>query len=824
MTNPVDIAIIIPVWHHPALVSEVIASCLAQENAPRFQIIVVNDGCDFPETISVLTGWHASHPDKITVLTQQNQGLSAARNTGINFALKNHADLRGIYFLDADNLLEPDALALFARLLSSPDPAGWFYPQFDMFGLASNRNTGGKFSLSRLAFSNYCDAGSLVRRAVFDSGLRFDETLKSGFEDWDFWLGAAALGFDGTPVTQTFLGYRKRPDSMLSSAHQEADRLFNMLKQKHKWLFSGYNLNNNWLQEWPRFTLISTDIDAKNLSRITHDFFNWRARPFESDFPPVLIFYAPEVFAKLDDLKMLDSVLYQLEGALRDTPIAGVQVRTKSGNIGFEHLQTRPDGTGTMLEDCGIIALSRHHLDESLKMDGMIEMITYMIGDVLVSKYELTVPDDISVPESALGALVNLASELSESPLIQMGKSELRNWRQPAEIIWPNAIAHEISQENAGRPRIAPKTEGRQVGFVLPIFRFGGVEKCVVALARELTQQGITCHLFIAGIDGAAATGWMYEPFETVSILSDTRLLDWRGDIYLGTTGAAKPDDRLLGDLIGPLTALDVVVNCGTGMLHHGVSALRKRGIKTITWEHLTEETPYGRTVGTPFIALAHEAGYDHIATCSNALADRLAGHGVPRGKLLPLPNGPGFPAQISPDRALTTGPLRVGFLGRFDAQKGFDRFIEIAINLRGKNFYFSVRGGSILEEAVATAPDWMQSGPPILEPAEIAAFLRELDVLVMPSRNEGLPLTILEAQRAGVVVLASDVGAVSEAISDTKTGILLPADTVIDSAIRWLISLENDRPKLLKMAQNAAGRPDNWAKNACAFVKAVFE
>ncbi len=314
----------------------------------------------------------------------------------------------------------------------------------------------------------------------------------------------------------------------------------------------------------------------------------------------------------------------------------------------------------------------------------------------------------------------------------------------------------------------------------------------------------------------------MYEPFDTVSIITDPRLRDWRGATYLGTTGAAKPDDRLFGDILGPLTAMDAVVNCGTGMLHHGATALRSKGVKTVSWEHLTEQTPYGRSVGTPFVALAHEAGYDFIATCSNALANRMAGHGVPHNKLLPLPNGPGFPDKPVL-RSAHNGPLRVGFLGRFDSQKGVDRFVEIATALQGEKFAFSVCGAGILEGEV-DFPIWLPVAPPVHSPVEIAALLAGIDILILPSRNEGLPLTILEAQRAGVVVLCSDVGAVSEAIDHQITGVLLPENTVTESAISWLQKLQSNPQQRADIAQNAAGKPDNWALNASNFISAVFD
>ncbi len=837
MSLSASIAVIIPVWHHSALVSEAVASCLDQS---ALHIILVNDGCDYAQTRDTLAGWAARHPDRITLLTRPNGGLSAARNTGIDSALAHMPALKGLYFLDADNRLDPHAGTLFKTLLASADPAGWFYPQFDMFGVEQNRNNGGDFALSRLAFSNYCDAGSLVRRAVFDTGLRFDTDFRAGYEDWDFWLSCARDGFHGAPVKTAFLRYRKRPESMLSGAHRTAIALQAQLAAKHGWLFNTHRLTDAWLAEFPRFAFF--DKTGVTLSALPEGadpvapadyarrFFATLINPFESALPDTLVFAKPGAFAHLQRYKLLESVLYQLEGALRHTPFAGV--RFSSGDLSVAPLPVQRDTTGELLEGCDILMLSRHHLAAALAAGDTGEMIEYLVAGVLLETLAVSLPEPFSHDGSPLGDMVEVAGTLSLSPYVELGKDALTNWRAPADVHWPDGVAREVVAHNAGRPALRPKPAGRHVGFVLPVFRFGGAEKCVVALAAELQKSGITCHLYIYGTDRAAAADWLIAPFETIHMLTDAQLRNWDGGTYLGTWGSARPDDQVLGDMTGPLTGLDAVVNCGSGALTHALGSLRARGIKTLTWEHLTEQTPYGRSFGTPYLAVAHEAAYDTILTCSNQLADRIAGQGVPRAKLLPLPNGPGFPdvkataqkaAHPKGQRGQRLDILRVGFLGRFDRQKGIDRFIDIATRLRDLPFSFSVRGGAVMASETVSIPDWIDSGPPLYDPAELAAFYAGIDVLVLPSRGEGLPLTILEAQRAGVVPLASDVGAVAEAIEHGVNGLLLPPDRVVEAAVEHLRELAVTAQTLSALRKGMRAKPDQWQQNARSFTRNVF-
>src|SRR3954462_7755850 len=65
---------------------------------------------------------------------------------------------------------------------------------------------------------------------------------------------------------------------------------------------------------------------------------------------------------------------------------------------------------------------------------------------------------------------------------------------------------------------------------------------------------------------------------------------------------------------------------------------------------------------------------------------------------------------------------------------------------------------------------------PPVQDPAGLDALYAWADLLVLPSRFEGVPLVILEAQRMGCAVAATDVGAVAEIVTDGADGVLVPA------------------------------------------------
>jgi glycosyltransferase involved in cell wall biosynthesis len=86
----------------------------------------------------------------------------------------------------------------------------------------------------------------------------------------------------------------------------------------------------------------------------------------------------------------------------------------------------------------------------------------------------------------------------------------------------------------------------------------------------------------------------------------------------------------------------------------------------------------------------------------------------------------------------------------------------------------------------------------------ELPKYYAQAQVLVVPSAYEGLPLVVLEAMRSGLPVVASNVGAISEALVDGENGYLVEVDRPDLVAVRCVELLE-DRGLRRRIAQNSA-------------------
>ena len=105
------VSIIIPCYNAAPWIEETIRSALAQTHADR-EIIVIDDG----STDDSLRHARKYESREVRVVTQRNAGASAARNHGLRLATGDF-----IQFLDADDLLAPEKIAIQVRELTSND-------------------------------------------------------------------------------------------------------------------------------------------------------------------------------------------------------------------------------------------------------------------------------------------------------------------------------------------------------------------------------------------------------------------------------------------------------------------------------------------------------------------------------------------------------------------------------------------------------------------------------------------------------------------------------------------------------------------------------
>lgn len=182
-------------------------------------------------------------------------------------------------------------------------------------------------------------------------------------------------------------------------------------------------------------------------------------------------------------------------------------------------------------------------------------------------------------------------------------------------------------------------------------------------------------------------------------------------------------------------------------------------------------------------MALKH---FDAVAAVSDAVAEQLLAYGVPAEKIRTIANGIDVSAfeQSSPHSAISWNANKViGMVARLDMQKGFEYLLQAVRNLRETNEFTVVIVGDgpdrkVIEDLVK---QYGLESSVILagQQSDMPSIYAAIDIFVLPSLNEGLPMTILEAMAASKPVIATRVGAIPNVIHDGENGLLVnPQDS----------------------------------------------
>jgi glycosyltransferase involved in cell wall biosynthesis len=150
-----------------------------------------------------------------------------------------------------------------------------------------------------------------------------------------------------------------------------------------------------------------------------------------------------------------------------------------------------------------------------------------------------------------------------------------------------------------------------------------------------------------------------------------------------------------------------------------------------------------------------------------------------------------------------------IGCVARFHEQKGHLYLVTAAANLvrRHPRLRFVLVGDGVTRRSVEARVRTLNLAPYfhfLGQRDDVPALLAAIDILALPSRYEGLPLSVLEAMSSAKPVVATAVDGTPEAIADRHTGLLVPPDdgAALTQALEFLI----DRPDV-RTSMGAAGR-----------------
>lgn len=199
----IDVSIITPYFNTEEFFVETFIS-LQTQSLQNWEWVIVDDGSTNQKSVAHLDDI-AARDVRIKVVRQTNAGPSAARNAAFQ-----KTSGRYVCLLDSDDMVEPTYLEKCVWFLDSNTEFAFCNSYSVIFGDAELLWTNGFNCGNLLLKANSGPPISVIRRSAYADCGGFDESIRFGHEDWDFWLAMAKAGHWGYTIPEFLQWYRKR--------------------------------------------------------------------------------------------------------------------------------------------------------------------------------------------------------------------------------------------------------------------------------------------------------------------------------------------------------------------------------------------------------------------------------------------------------------------------------------------------------------------------------------------------------------------------------------------------------------------------------------
>lgn len=204
--NPnIRVSVIIPCYNYGSFLAECLDSIKSQSYKQWECVIVDNASTDNTKEVALK---YVDSDDRIKYIYTDVKGVSHARNLGIK-------NTTGEYILpvDADDKISPYLIEKALAVHQQTKDIALVYSDAELFGNSSGKWVLPEYSLKNLLIENSIFCTAMFKRSDFNTTQGYNENMKEGFEDWDFWIELLKSGGKVVKIPEVLFYYRIRKNS-----------------------------------------------------------------------------------------------------------------------------------------------------------------------------------------------------------------------------------------------------------------------------------------------------------------------------------------------------------------------------------------------------------------------------------------------------------------------------------------------------------------------------------------------------------------------------------------------------------------------------------
>lgn len=279
-----------------------------------------------------------------------------------------------------------------------------------------------------------------------------------------------------------------------------------------------------------------------------------------------------------------------------------------------------------------------------------------------------------------------------------------------------------------------------------------------------------------------------------------------------------KPDVVLA--VSNRFAAFSTVINCFLGVINRKFKLVINEGI--VTSKYLDQ---YESPIWKKIVSLTYPLADIIVVPTKSVKNDLINNFGINRNKIVVIPS------WVEKREKSAVKKIFEGiYVGRLSTEKGIEVVIDLAreIKKRNLNYKIAVVGEGIMADYLNNLIIENKIGKYLVnlgyqQQSEVMELIKKSRLLLLPSRNEGMPMAVLEAYSMGVPAAVTPFPGAGEIVINNKTGILTKMES--KDYINKVLKLWGEKRKMKIMGATALKyvRIKYSERNLQRFIEVVF-